>query len=142
MYTYAFYTHIILSLITLLSGLFTLGLAFIGYRKNQAYTARHRYLGSVYVVAIYLQLFIGILMYYSEGINWVENNLIDPGNSPTIRLWEIEHAAIMVFALFLVQIGYIFIGKTKSSRRKFILSFYYFGVPLLLMIFTMCMAMR
>lgn len=144
MYQFVFYTHVVISLITVLSGIAALVLAFIGYIKYLEYLPSSKIVSIVYIIAIYFQLAIGLLMYYYQGIEIVmfENNAIDPGDSPNIRLWEIEHAAIMVFALFLVQIGYIFIRKTKSARKKYLLTFYYFGVPLLLMLFTMTMAMR
>lgn len=144
MYYFAFYTHMVISLITLISGIAALILAFIGFKRNLEYSRASTRLGQIFIVALYFQLLFGIFMYYypGNGVVLLENNLIDPGNSPTIRLWEIEHAAIMVFALFLVQIGHIFIRRTKSGRKKYILTFLYFGVALLLMLFTMIMAMR
>ena len=144
MYHFTFYTHVAISLITMVAGIATLSLAYIGYRKGYEYSGWNRLLGRVYIVAIYFQLMLGLFMYYYPEIDIImlEQSRIDPGNSPTIRFWEIEHAAIMVFALILVQIGCVFISKTKSSKKKYQLSFWYYGVPLLLMLFTMNMAMR
>lgn len=144
MYQFTFNTHVIISILTLLAGGVSLFLAIRAYRKGDGYSAKIKIVSTIYLVALYLQFLLGLLMYYNHGgdKNLVENSPIQPGNSPTIRLWEIEHVAIMVFALFLVQIGYIFISKTKSPKRKFQLSFWYLGVPLILMVFTMAMAMR
>lgn len=144
MYPVIFYTHVSLSVIALLLGLISMFIAIRGIILNQDYLNWYRVLGKVYVIALYTQLAMGLLMYFYPGPDKIalEIKAIDPGNSPTIRFWEIEHVAIMVFALFIVQIGCLFIGKTKSSLRKFRLILFYFGIPLVFMVFSMIMSMR
>jgi len=55
--------------------------------------------------------------------------------------WAIEHIALMIFALFLTQLGRAFIKKSKGSFRKFRASLFYFGASLLLILFSMTMAL-
>lgn len=144
MYKIAFYSHVMVSVITLLVGIISLTLAIKGYRQKLEYGRFDRLLGTIFLIGMYFQMIVGLIMYYvsfrSEG--FVESGPIEPGNSPNIRFWEIEHVAVMIFTLFLVQIACIFINKTKSSSRKFVLRSWYFGTALILMIFTMIMGMR
>lgn len=144
MYQTIFYIHITISFFALLLGLISLTLAIRGLIKKLAYLDVQKVLGKAYVISLYMQLAFGLLMYYYPGADKgnVGNNVIDPENSMNIRFWVIEHVSIMIFALFIVQIGCIFIGKTKSPVRKFRLSLFYFGFPLLLMVFSMIMSMR
>jgi len=144
MYQFNFYAHVTVSIVTLLSGVFAIILAFAHRRKNKEFTKVNKIINKSFVISMYTQLVLGFAMYTKS---WsvtpaLENNAIDPGGSPQIRFWEIEHVAIMIFALLLVQIGYIFISKTKSPQKKYLLTFWYFGIPLCLMIFTMIMAVR
>ncbi len=144
MYQAIFYTHLIVSILALFLGITSLLTAILGLVKMHEYKKQYRIIGKAYVIALYMQLAVGLLMYFYPGADkaLVESNAIDPGNSPTIRFWEIEHVSIMIFALFIVQIGCIFISKSKSSKRKYRLSLFYFGIPLILMIFSMLMSMR
>ncbi len=144
MYQAIFYTHIIVSFLALFLGITSLIISILGLVRKYDYKPQYRFVGKAYVLALYMQLAVGLLMYFYPGQDkaLIENNAIDPGNSPTIRFWEIEHVAIMIFALFIVQIGCIFISNTKSSKRKYSLSLFYFGIPLGLMIFSMLMSMR
>jgi hypothetical protein len=144
MYQLAFYAHVVLSLTTLLSGLAAILLAFYRKQKHLPFNSLNLLTNRIFVGSMYVQLFLGLLMYYNPWSDdqWIENNAIDPGNSLGIRFWEIEHVAIMIFALFLVQIGYVFVVKTKSHHKRFLLTIWYFGVSLALMIFTMIMALR
>ena len=144
MYQIIFFTHVTVSLATLCFGLLSLLLAVRGLLKQKDYLSWYSVLGKVYVISLYFQLAMGLIMYYYPGGDKAvtEINAIDPGNSPTIRFWEIEHVSIMVFVLFIVQIGCIFIGKTKSSPRKFRLSLIYYGIPLILMVFSILMSIR
>ena len=144
MYQAIFYTHVTVSFVALLLGLISLSIAIRGLIKRQDYLKWYRSLGKIYVISLYIQLAMGLLMFYYPGSDKaaLESSAIDPGNSPNIRFWEIEHVAIMVFALFIVQIGCIFIGKTRNPGRKFRLVLVYFGIPLIMMIFSMVMSMR
>jgi hypothetical protein len=144
MYHLAFYAHVVLSLTTLLSGLSAILMAFFRKQRHLTFNSTNLLINKLFVASMYVQLFLGLLMYYNPWSDdqWIENNAIDPGNSPDIRFWEIEHVAIMIFALFLVQIGYVFVVKTKAHQKRFLLTIWYFGVSLALMIFTMIMALR
>lgn len=144
MYQFNFYAHVTISIVTLLSGVIAIILAWVYRSKNKEFTKVNKALNKSFVISMYTQLVLGFAMYTKSWSDTptLESSAIDPGGSPQIRFWEIEHVAIMVFALMLVQIGYIFISKTKSPQKKYLLTFWYFGIPLCLMIFTMIMAIR
>ena len=43
----------------------------------------------------------------------------DTENDASLRFWAIEHIALMIFALFLTQLGRIFIKRATQSIRMF-----------------------
>ena len=88
-------------------------------------------------------LILGFLIYYLlrttlEGPVW---EVPDTQNDASLRFWAIEHIALMIFALFLTQLGRIFIKRSKGATRKFRASLFYFSTSLGLIIFSVGMAM-
>ncbi len=94
-------------------------------------------------MALYFQLILGSLIYYllrttQEGPMW---EVPDTQNDASLRFWAIEHIALMIFALFLTQLGRAFIKKSLGPLRKFRASLFYFGTSLLLILFSVGMAL-
>lgn len=144
MYEFAYYLHALVSVLAFSFGVLALGMAIRNFRRNHNYTRLNLRLGRWFVSFLYVQLVVGLSMYYypweDKGIHQL--SLSGVGSAERVRFWEIEHVAVMIFALFLVQTGQIFIRLTRSPRRKYLLTFWYFGASLMLMVFTMMMAMR
>ena len=142
-YSFAFKIHIIISSITLLAGISTLVLSIEGLTVKRAYRKSDHVLSLLFNVALYLQLILGFLVYYLlrsdlEGPVWEVPNT---QNDASLRFWAIEHIALMIFALFLTHLGRIFIKKSKEPFRKFRASLFYFGTSLLLILFSVGMAL-
>jgi len=142
-YSIAFKIHVIISSITLLAGILTIGLSIHGLTRKREY-GRQDYGASLsFNVALYFQLFLGFLIYYLlrttlEGPIW---EVPDTQNDASLRFWAIEHIALMIFALFLTQLGRIFIKRSKGASRKFKASLFYFSTSLGLILFSVGMAM-
>jgi magnesium-transporting ATPase (P-type) len=142
-YSFAFRIHIIISTITLLAGILTLVMSGHGLSSKREYGRKDQVVSLVFNVALYFQLILGFLIYYvlrstREGSLW---EVPDTQNDASLRFWAIEHIALMIFALFLTQLGRIYIKRSKGASRKFRASMFYFGTSLLLILFSMGMAM-
>jgi hypothetical protein len=142
-YSFAFKIHIIISTITLLAGISTIVMSVHGLIRKRSYIRSDYVVSLVFNVALYFQLILGFLVYYLlrsdlEGSVW---KVPDTQNDASLRFWAIEHIALMIFALFLTQLGRIFIKKSKVHFRKFRASLFYFGTSLLLILFSVAMAL-
>jgi hypothetical protein len=142
-YTLAFKIHIVNRSITLQAGISTIALSVQGIIRKREYGRSDFGVSMVFNVALYFQLILGFLIYYllrtaQEGPMW---EVPDTQNDASLRFWAIEHIALMIFALFLTQLGRAFIKKSKGSFRKFRASLFYFGASLLLILFSMTMAL-
>lgn len=142
-YSFAFKIHIVISALTLLAGISCVTLSALGLLKNRDYGRIDSWISLVFNVTLYFQLILGSLIYYvlrtsQEGALW---EVPDTQNDASLRFWAIEHIALMIFALFLTQLGRAFIKKSKGSFRKFRASVFYFGMSLLLILFSMGMAL-
>jgi uncharacterized membrane protein len=142
-YSVAFRIHIIISTITLLAGIGTLVLSIQGMASKRKYSRVDFWVSLVFNIVLYFQLILGFLVYYllrtaREGPLWEVPNTL---NDASLRFWAIEHIALMIFALFLTQLGRVFIKSTKESASKFRASLFYFGTTLLLILFSVGMAL-
>jgi hypothetical protein len=142
-YSVAFKIHIFISTITLLTGIFTIALSIQGLIRKREYGRKDLVLSVVFNVALYFQLILGFLIYYLlrstlEGPLW---EVPDTQNDASLRFWAIEHIALMIFALFLTQLGRVYIKRSKGTSRKFRASLFYFGTSLSLILFSVGMAL-
>jgi len=142
-YSFAFKIHIFISTITLLAGIVTIVLSIHGLTRKREYGRQDLVTSLVFNVALYFQLILGFLIYYLlrstlEGPLW---EVPDTQNDASLRFWAIEHIALMIFALFLTQLGRVYIKRSKGPLRKFRASLFYFGCSLMLILFSVGMAM-
>jgi len=142
-YSFAFKIHIFISTITLLAGIATIVMSIHGLIRKRSYGRGDFGVSLVFNVALYFQLILGFLVYYLlrtnlEGPLW---QVPDTQNDASLRFWAIEHIAIMIFALFLTQLGRVFTKKSRVSFRQFRASLFYFGTSLLLILFSVAMAL-
>ena len=142
-YSFAFKIHILISSITLLAGIVSIVLSAQGLIRKREYGRSDSGASLAFNVALYFQLILGFLIYYLlrsalEGPLW---EVPDTQNDASLRFWAIEHIALMIFALFLTQLGRVFIKKSLGSYRKFRASLFYFGTSLILILFSVAMAL-
>ena len=143
LYTFVFKIHIYISTITLLAGIATLVLSILGWSRNRTYSRTDRWFSGTYTIALYFQLILGFIIYFTlrttlDGPFW---EVPDTENDASLRFWAIEHIALMIFALFLTQLGKIFINRSAASIRKFKASVFYYGTSLLLILFSLSIAL-
>jgi hypothetical protein len=142
-YSVTFKIHIIVSTITLLAGFGTIAWSLQGMIGKREYGLVDKGVSLAFNLALYMQLILGSIIYYllrtkQEGPLW---EIPDTLNDASLRFWAIEHIALMIFALFLTQLGRIFIKKSTGSFRKFRASLFYLGTSLVLILFSVGMAL-
>jgi len=143
LYTVAFKIHIYISTITLLSGIMTLVLSIQGWSKLRDYSRIDQWTSTIFNIGLYFQLILGFIIYFTlrtslEGTLWEVSNT---ENDASLRFWAIEHIALMIFALFLTQLGRIFIRRALQAVRKFKASLFYYGASLVLILFSVSIAL-
>ncbi len=142
-YTFTFNIHIYISAVTLLSGLTNVVLAIQGWRRDRSYSKADSLSSLIFTISLYLQLILGLIIYFTlrtslEGTAW---QVPDTENDASLRFWAIEHIALMIFALFLTQIGRIFIKSSSAAHSKFRATLFYNGISLLLIFFSLSIAL-
>jgi len=142
-YTVAFKIHIFVSTITILAGISTVTLSILGWSRDREFARKDAILSFLFSISLYLQLILGVIIYIAlrsslEGPLW---GVPDTENDASLRFWAIEHIALMILALFLTQLGRIFVSRTLKSRMKFKASLFYNGSALLLILFSVSIAL-
>lgn len=142
-YSIAFKIHIYISAVTLLAGIAALVLSVQGWSSKREFNRFDSYASLLFNIGLYFQLILGFLIYFTlrtslEGAAW---NVPDTENDASLRFWAIEHIALMILALFLTQLGRIFIKSSKASSIKFKASLFYNGISLLLILFSLSIAL-
>ncbi|MCP4311913.1 MAG: hypothetical protein GY790_11675 [Bacteroidetes bacterium] len=143
LYTFAFKIHIYISTLTLLAGILNVLLSSHGWIKKRSYNKWDHGVSLTFNIALYLQLILGFVIYFTlrtslDGPLWEVPNT---ENDASLRFWAIEHIALMIFALFLTQLGRLFIGKSSIDIRKFKASLFYYGTAVLLILFSVSIAL-
>lgn len=105
-----------------------------GIKKHLSYTKTDKFVAIAFIVALYLQLIFGLVMFTNLGsgfdFQYIPN---ESSNMVSKRLWPVEHIVLMLFALFIANLGLIssFISQKSQSRFKKILIYYSIAVVLI-----------
>lgn len=142
-YSIAFKIHVYISAVTLLAGISTVVLSIHGWSRRRTFNQYDANASLIFNIGLYFQLILGFLIYFAlrtslEGTAW---HVPDTENDASLRFWAIEHIALMILALFLTQLGRIFIKRSKLSPIKFKASLFYNGISLLLILFSLSIAL-
>lgn len=89
-----------------------------GMIHRHPYTLLDKYLSYGFIVLLYLQLIFGLIIFAMP----VSADAYSPAEGAirlvSKRFWPIEHIVLMLFALFIANIGLIFSNQTADSREK------------------------
>jgi len=134
MYDIIFGIHVFVSSIFILLGFFILFRSIRSWISSRPYT-RLDHLGSMgFLSLLYDQFFLGLMLYFFPGPagRSGELSMEEAQHNYNLQFWVIEHFSIMIFALFLSQVGRIFISKSPTDLQKHQKVIFYFGISLLL----------
>jgi len=111
--------------------------------KERDYSKLDHWSSVIFNIGLYFQLILGFIIYFTlrttlEGVLW---EVPDTENDASLRFWAIEHIALMIFALFLTQLGRIFIKRATQPIRMFKASVFYYGTSLMLILFSISIAL-
>lgn len=111
----------------------------IGVIKTKPYTKLDKSLSYGFIINLYLQLIFGIILFTnirsSEGFDY-----LGAGGSLKVvskRLWPVEHIVLMLFALFIANLGLILSSKAKESKEKHKKVLIYYITSIVLIIFSL-----
>ena len=109
--------------------------ALIAWRKNKAFKPGDRKLYLFTMIAVHIQLLIGLVLYFVSPI--VDKAYEDFGaamKNPTLRFWAVEHFTVMLLAIILITIGHSSSKKqtNETAKHKQIAIFYLIGLVLIL----------
>lgn len=91
-----------------------------GYIMDLNYSRLDKFLSYAFIVNLYLQLIFGLLLVVNpEAVS--AQDLVNQDitmKMVTKRFWPIEHIVLMLFALFIANLGLIFSNSTQIDREK------------------------
>jgi hypothetical protein len=109
--------------------------AAIGFFSKKEFTAKDRKIALFALIAIHIQLLVGIILYFvsPNGIQMIK--AVGMGGLTTeSRLLALEHPLINIIAIVLITIGWSKHKKLVSSESKFKTFSIFYGIGLLLIL--------
>ena len=126
--------HTIISITFLVIAVWLVFRSVRGLRKNYPYTTLDKLLSYGFIITLYLQLIFGLILFANP-------ETMDGNNIPNVegalkmaskRFWPIEHIVLMLFALFIANVGLIFSNQTPGSREKHRKVLIYYSIALVM----------
>ncbi len=105
--------------------------AIIGFTSNKEFTAKDRKIALFALIAIHIQLLVGIIIYFVSPLGKASlGNMKDAA----LRLTSLEHPILNIIAIALITIGWSKHKKLTESKSKFktFAIFYLIGLVLVL----------
>ncbi|WP_321371689.1 hypothetical protein [uncultured Draconibacterium sp.] len=104
-----------------------------GIRNHLPYAKTDKFVAIAFIVALYVQLIFGLVMFTNLGSGFDFQYIPDETtNMVSKRLWPVEHIVLMLFALFIANLGLIASFLTKQSRSRFIKILVYYSIAVVL----------
>lgn len=91
----------------------------IKYLSKNAFTKSDKTLGLVTLILSHLQLVIGLLLYFLGSNGFDLTKIEGFMKNADLRLYAVEHIAIMVLAVALITFGYSRAKKQFVNSKKF-----------------------
>lgn len=112
--------HYIISGAFLLTAIILIIRSVLGIIKKSAYTLIDKILSSALIINLYLQLIFGLILFSNLGSSLGYDYVSADGGVKMVskRLWPIEHIVLMIFALLIANLGFIFSNKSQESLAK------------------------
>ncbi len=105
-----------------------------GFIQNWSYSRLDKYLSYAFIINLYLQLIFGfLLMAYPEVV--IGHELVNQATTLKLaakRFWPIEHIVLMLFALFIANLGLIFSNSAQVNKEKYRKVLIYYAISMVL----------
>ena len=128
--------HNLLRWLILLFGIWTVLAALIGLAGKKNFTAGDSRSNFFFMLSMDIQLLIGLALYFVG--SWFDRlkHLGENMKDANLRFFTMEHEVMMILAWILVHVGRVFVKKATTSRAKFLRSFVFFGIALVLILYA------
>jgi len=118
--------HLLKMVHTIISGAFLIIAVWLlirsvrGIRKDIPYTSFDKFLSYGFIINLYLQLIFGLILFTNPGlaVNHDYSSAEGALKMASNRFWPIEHIILMLFALFIANMGLVFSNKSLLSKEK------------------------
>ena len=135
--------HIIVSSCFILTGAVLLSLTILGWLRGKQNRERLfvRFSG-IFLSLLYIQFVTGLGLYFflKPDLSASRNTLEEAMDQSALRFWAIEHVSLMIFALILSQIGWLFIRELQPGKKKYRAASLYYGTSFLVVLISAAMA--
>lgn len=109
-----------------------------GIKNQLPYTKTDKFIAIAFIVALYLQLIFGLVLFTNLGTGFDFQYIPDEStNMVSKRLWPVEHIVLMLFALFIANLGLIFSFLTEKSKSRFKKILIYYSIAIALIAFSL-----
>lgn len=110
--------------------------AIIGFAQNKEYSATNFRIALFTLIVSHIQLLIGIVLYFTAPYfkMWGEEGMGGVMGDLTLRLYNVEHPVMMIFAIILITMGYSKHKKKLTSKPKFKTLAIFYGLALVVVL--------
>lgn len=110
--------------------------AIIGFAQNKEYSATNFRIALFTLIVSHIQLLIGIVLYFTAPYfkMWGEEGMGGVMGDSTLRLYNVEHPVMMIFAIILITMGYSKHKKKLTSKPKFKTLAIFYGLALVVVL--------
>lgn len=133
------HVHSVISVMFLVVAVWLFYRSVKGYIRNWEYTRLDKVLSYAFIVNLYLQLIFGFFLMVSKATGPAQE-LASPETTlkmATNRFWPLEHIVLMLFALFIANLGLIFSNNTQVNREKFRKVLVYYAISIILIVLSL-----
>ena len=126
--------HSLISVTFLFTAIWLFFRSLRGYFKNLGYYPLDKSLSYIFIVNLYLQLIFGLLLMANPAplsSQEVANQDIAV-KIVSNRFWPVEHIVLMLFALFIANLGLIFSNSTGIDKEKHRKVLVYYTIAILM----------
>lgn len=138
-YPYFIKFHIGFSIIFLLCIVFITIHYSISWAGNKGYGLRESRLRKLFLLLLYSDLIIGIILYFFLQKPADIINTTEAMSFLSLRFWAIQHFTNIVFVTILCIVGNVLIKRTVDERKKLKYSVLYFGFSTLVIIISVAL---
>ncbi|PLX18172.1 MAG: hypothetical protein C0597_06470 [Marinilabiliales bacterium] len=131
--------HYIISGAFLLIAIILILRSILGIVRKKVYTLTDKVLSSAFIVNLYLQLIFGLILFSNLGSSLGYDYVSADGGVKMVskRLWPIEHIVLMIFALLIANLGFIFSNKSQESIAKHKNVLIYYCIAILMIAYSL-----
>lgn len=128
--------HNLIRWLIIIFGIWTVLSAVSGLAGKREFTSSDGRSNFFFMLCMDIQFLVGLGLYFSG--EWFERlkHLGDNMKDANLRFFTMEHELMMIIALILVHVGRVMVKKAPLSSAKFKKGLLFFGIALLLILFT------